>query len=423
MKDLFPGYFKESKEQIKEVWESCVFIFDTNILLNLYRYSDATRKEFLKILEDNKERVWLVHRVAEEYLQNRLTAIDKQETSYDTMISSVNSLRKDLENSSQHPFVSSELMLEVQKTFDKLCNELEINKKVHTKRITDDEILNKLSEVFAQRVGSPYSEDKLEEIIEKGHSRYESKVPPGYKDSKKSNSEGSLYERCRPYGDLIVWFQIIDKAINDKKPVILITNDKKEDWWQIFKGKIIGPRPELIKEFKEKVGCDFYMYQPDRFLELARENLDEQVSEELVEEIREVRRRDIIAHNIERELNKVSSDFKKPLGYIDGNDIAEIDDRIVDTQKMIEYLISKLNNYANKNRSLDNLYEKMHKAIDNGSLKADADGRIDDLIYNSKHNEFEINDLQRKIEELIKYRERLEVVLAHKKQAMENQQF
>ncbi|WP_220493433.1 PIN-like domain-containing protein [Pseudoalteromonas sp. SR44-5] len=73
MKDLFPGHFKESQENLREVWDSCVFVFDANILLNLYRYSDATRNEFLSLLEKINDRVWLPHRAAEEYLNNRLS--------------------------------------------------------------------------------------------------------------------------------------------------------------------------------------------------------------------------------------------------------------------------------------------------------------------------------------------------------------
>lgn len=51
------------------------------------------------------------------------------------------------------------------------------------------------------------------------------------------------------------------------------------------------------------------MYQADRFLELARENLGEQVSDEIVEEIREVRRLDKLAHRKLRdsELDDVKS--------------------------------------------------------------------------------------------------------------------
>lgn len=340
MKDLFPGHFKESEDHIKMVWDSCIFVFDANILLNLYRYSDKNRKEFLNILEDNKDRVWLPNRVAEEYLNNRLTAIDKQESSYDTMINSISSLKKDLENSNQHPFVSSDMMVEVQNTFDMLCNELSANKEVHTKRINDDEIRDKLLEIFSQRVGLPYSNEKLEEIVVEGKLRYQAQIPPGYKDSKKSNSEDTLLERCRPYGDLIVWLQIIDKAKETGKPIILITNDKKEDWWKIFKGKTIGPRPELIKEFKDDVDNDFYMYQPDRFLELARENLNEQVSDNLVEEIREMRRKDKLAlkNNLD---NNFFQNLKKEI-HISSDGIKEFYFEVENNNNNIKYLVSEL---------------------------------------------------------------------------------
>jgi len=56
-----------------------------------------------------------------------------------------------------------------------------------------------------------------------------------------------------------------------------------------------------VKEFKDRANNTFHMYQADRFLELARENLDEQVSEAVVEEIREVKRRDKLAYKRMRE--------------------------------------------------------------------------------------------------------------------------
>ena len=83
MKDLFPGHFKESEKNLKQVWDSCIFVFDANILLNFYRYSDSTRREFLQLLQKIQERVWLPNRAAEEYLNNRLSVIDQQERSYD----------------------------------------------------------------------------------------------------------------------------------------------------------------------------------------------------------------------------------------------------------------------------------------------------------------------------------------------------
>lgn len=302
MKDLFPGHFKESEKKLREVWDTSLFIFDANILLNLYRYSDTTRSEFLRILDKIKDRVWIPHRAAEEYLNNRLSVIDQQEKSYDETKKSIESLKSDLENARQHPFVSNKTMTKVSKVFDELCEELKKNKSVHTNRISNDEIKDAISVIFDNRVGLPYEKEKLTELISEGEERYKQKIPPGFKDGSKSGDSDIFIEKCRKYGDLIVWTQVIEKSIESGKGVVLVTDDKKEDWWEKFKGRTVGPRPELVKEFKDRADNTFHMYQADRFLELARENLDEQVSDEIVEEIREVRRRDTLAQKRMREM-------------------------------------------------------------------------------------------------------------------------
>lgn len=296
MKDLFPGHFKENEGHLREIWDTSLFVFDANILLNLYRYSDTTRSEFLRILGKIKSRVWLPHRAADEYFNNRLSVIDQQEKSYDDTTKLISSLKSDLENARQHPFVSSGTMKKVRRVFDELCEELKKNKSVHTERISNDEIKEAIASIFGGRVGAPYEKEKLLEMMTEGEERYKQKIPPGFKDGSKSGDSEVFVEKCRKYGDLIVWSQVIDKAIESGKGVILVTDDKKDDWWERFKGRTVGPRPELVKEFKDRANATFHMYQADRFLELARENLDEQVSDEVVEEIREVKRLDKLAY-------------------------------------------------------------------------------------------------------------------------------
>lgn len=302
MKSLFPGHFKENDKDLRKVWDTSIFVFDANILLNLYRYSDTTRSEFLRVLEKIKGRSWLPHQAAEEYLNNRLVVIGQQEKSYDNTASSIKNLKSDLENARQHPFVSKKTMQEVDRVFGTLCDELEKNKAVHTKRISNDEIKEAIASIFENGVGSPYDKTRLEELIAEGEERYKQKIPPGFKDGEKSGDSELFVEKCRKYGDLIVWSQVIDKASESGKGVVFVTDDKKEDWWERFNGKTVGPRPELVKEFRDKTNETFHMYQADRFLELARENLDAQVSKEIVEEIREVRRRDKLAYKRMKEM-------------------------------------------------------------------------------------------------------------------------
>jgi hypothetical protein len=113
-------------------------------------------------------------------------------------------------------------------------------------------------------------------------------VPPGYKDSGKNNKKmyGDLLIDNK-YGDLIQWLQIIQKAKSICSNVIFVTDDAKEDWWWQSNGKTIGPRPELVTEFKNKTDFDFYMYTPDNFIRHANEYLNTKVTQKVINEVHE----------------------------------------------------------------------------------------------------------------------------------------
>lgn len=289
MKSKFPGYFKPTKEVIKELWDNALITLDANILLNLYRYSDETREEFFKVLNSLKSRVWIPHQSAQEFFDNRLRVISQQEKSYEEAIQSLKSIEEQFQNSRQHPFLSNKLLDNFTKLKEEICAQLERNKDFHKKRITEDDVLSEIEALFESRVGEEFSEVEIEDICRVGEIRYKNKVPPGYKDASKSDDSG---RGLRKYGDYIVWKQIIQKSKELGKGVILVTDDRKEDWWVKFNGKTISPRPELIREFHSEAEQSFHMYQSDRFLEFARTSLDEEVNEKAIQEIRELRKRD-----------------------------------------------------------------------------------------------------------------------------------
>lgn len=289
MKSKFPGYFKLTKKEIDKLWETALFTFDANILLNLYRYSDDTREEFYKILEKIKDRIWIPHQSAQEFFNNRLNVIGQQEKAYEDAISSINAIESEFKNSRQHPFIENKLLKKFSNLSEEICQQLNNSKKFHNKRIQEDDILDRIESLFHEKVGEEFKSEELKEIYKEGENRFSNKVPPGYKDSnKKDESE----DESRKYGDLVVWKQTIEKSKETKSAIILITDDRKEDWWVRFKGKTVGPRPELIKEFRDETSKSFHMYQSDRFLEYAREYLNETINEKAIQEIRELRRLD-----------------------------------------------------------------------------------------------------------------------------------
>lgn len=303
MKKGFPGYFANNNDDLDKLWDECLFVLDANVLLSLYRYSDSTRSDLLSVFDSLSARLWIPHQVAHEYLTNRLNVIGEQVKTYDDTIKKADALKKALENANQHPFVKTETLSTCNTTFTLLTDELAENRLIHEKRISSDEIKDHLETLLDNRVGEEYSREQIEAALIDGKSRYDEKIPPGYCDAKKGGDSSLFVDRCRPYGDYIVWLQIIDKASTEKKSVIFVTGDVKDDWWISFQGKTVGPQPLLVQEFLSKTGQPFYMYTPDRFLERASTYLKQETSQQTLNEIRDVREDESDNSILDRALN------------------------------------------------------------------------------------------------------------------------
>lgn len=57
MKNTIKEFIEPTNKEKQELWQKAVF--DTNVLLNLYRYSAKTRKSLLAAFENFKDRVWI----------------------------------------------------------------------------------------------------------------------------------------------------------------------------------------------------------------------------------------------------------------------------------------------------------------------------------------------------------------------------
>src|SRR3990167_6122081 len=115
MKKSFPGYYQPTDDEFNEIWENCVFVLDANVLLNLYRYSPETRDELINVLGEISDRLWLPHQAALEYHMNRLSVIQQQADTYDSLRNLITNYRNKIENEllslagrGRHPFVNSD---------------------------------------------------------------------------------------------------------------------------------------------------------------------------------------------------------------------------------------------------------------------------------------------------------------------------
>ena len=61
MNEVIKSHKDVTEEDFIKLWEKGLFVFDTNVLLDLYRLPESAKKDLLNILNDNKinNRVWL----------------------------------------------------------------------------------------------------------------------------------------------------------------------------------------------------------------------------------------------------------------------------------------------------------------------------------------------------------------------------
>ena len=136
-------------------------------------------------------------------------------------------------------------------------------------------------QLFDDKIGPEYDVKLLSEIYKNGKERYSNKIPPGYKDTNKHDDD-----RHR-FGDLIIWLQIIEHARAEAKDIIFVTDDKKEDWWEEYKDNRLGPRHELIREFRVSTNNQMiWFYTPDRFLQYAKSKAGISVKPKTIEEVK-----------------------------------------------------------------------------------------------------------------------------------------
>ena len=290
MKESFKEYYKPTEEEFKDLWDDCEFIFDANVLLNIYRYSPETTGEFFDVLINIQDRIWMPHQAALEYQRNRFSVIDEQVAKCKQLenLLEKNEIIKSLKDIKSHPFIDTDFITsELGKTFKSLKDVLKMSRNNYPNTIQNDDLRDTITEIFDGKIGDEFSKKDLDNTYKKGKERYADKIPPGFEDeSKDKDNPGN-----QKYGDCVLWRQIITRAKSEGKPVIFITDDAKKDWWLKRKNGItLGSHPLLIREMRLKSNVNFYMYGTEMFLKHVKKYLGFDVDDYFLQEIENVQK-------------------------------------------------------------------------------------------------------------------------------------
>ena len=240
----FESYRTVTDADYRSLLTSGLVVLDTNVLLNLYRYHEQTRRELLNVLANLGDHLWIPHHVMAEFWQRRPTLLQDPRGVEDVV--------RDLEHYKSTynervrnwatrvglpPEHTIELLDTSNLAFSKVTEA--IRKLGSDEALSDagdtehDPIVAKLNIIFDRRVGNPLTPEDLRLKIEEARQRFKDNRPPGYRDAGKKQNLA---------GDYLIWAETLREAATRSVNVLLVTGDVKDDWWRIESGQAKGPR-------------------------------------------------------------------------------------------------------------------------------------------------------------------------------------
>jgi len=323
MRESFVGYYPPTSEEYERLWKEALIVLDTNVLLNLYRLPTSARDEFFSVLDLLKDRLWIPHQVALEFQRRRLSVIATERKATESALGSaqdlVSELRKKVDSLQIEKrdlgLDTKPILDDLEKANEKLVKCIESAHHSQFEIASTDPVREKLDILLALKVGvGPSTEQELGELTKNGEERFLERIPPGFADAEKDknpNEATFVHDHLkyqRKFGDLILWRQLINYVNKSSiKSVLLITSDRKEDWWWREQGKTIGAHPELVSEIRRETEIElFWMYSAVQFIEHANKYTAAKVSKQAVQELQQV----IVSPSTVR----ISSEFNQYLG-------------------------------------------------------------------------------------------------------------
>lgn len=279
MREIFKHHHRLTEAERAKLWSTCIFVFDTNSLLNIYRYNSKTRNDFLKIFKKLRDRSWIPYQVAKEFYKNRLDVIQDQKRKFSELDESINATFKTLRDGkfAKSTFLKiDEIEKIISPGIDAARKLIDTQKQDHPDLILHDPYLEELVDIVGDNIGIEPTSESLAKLYDIAEERISKQVPPGYLDSKKQSPQ--------KYGDVLIWFEILEHAKSKSLPIVLITDDDKDDWWQKPEGRKLGPRPELREEMQKCSGVEFYLFNPSYLLENAKKELQIEISEDSIKD-------------------------------------------------------------------------------------------------------------------------------------------
>ncbi len=303
-REQFSHFTVPSRDIEQAAFVSGLIVLDANVLLNVYRFAPESRDELIAVIERLRERIWIPHQVGHEFYKNRIVVMAEIRGAYGTLKGHVvranDRMKQDIEGRINQ--LANRVLLQDERAslsrilesalepllaaIDELGDKHEL-----LGSYADDPILDRLEQLLEDRIGAPFSPDEEREKKEEAARRMaaEPPIPPGFEDRGKPES----------HGDYFVWAQALAQAkALDVTAMLLVTDDKKEDWYLDIRGQKVSALPYLAEEAMREAGCHLVMLDTAEFLARSRTYVDADVSAETIREAEGVPRQRVLQERV-----------------------------------------------------------------------------------------------------------------------------
>ena len=260
MKSLFPGYYPYTNNQVRSFIKESTIVFGASVFLDLYRISNWS--VFLDLIKTkiDQNRIWMPYDTAWLYHNRMPEVIDEQIERVKTASKYLNSFKESIESPFGHPFISNDLMTRFSAFINDASKALDDDRKYLVQNLKSSALKSNIEKLFHDKIGDAYADAQLQQLYDESQKRYENQIAPCLSFS----SSPDVRIKHNRY---VIWKQIQKKAMDTRKPILLVLNRITSNWFFIYNKDVVCPRQELINEFNRYTGQSIHIITAYSFVD------------------------------------------------------------------------------------------------------------------------------------------------------------
>lgn len=263
----FGHHYRPVSARVIAAFRDGLIVLDTNVLLNVFRYTPSARKELLGVLEGIADRCFVPHQVAHN--RNRVKVVADRQTELQQISEEMTAIKKSVRTvingfknrsilrASDVPALEeavADFLAALERAHDDAFDQYDLEPDRLVGQL--DKWTARLDEIFAGRVGPRPSESVLASDVKESERRHRESLAPGFKD--------------QTHGDYLWWAEVLRHTALPGKPLLVVSDDSaKGDWVHEERGLPVGPQPILIEDVISAGGKDLVLLTTRDLLQLV----------------------------------------------------------------------------------------------------------------------------------------------------------